>query len=160
MLANAKRAYAKLLTGVILPPEGRITYAASAEAAVEGVDFVQESLPEREDLKRKVLASIDRVARPDVIIASSTSGLLPTQLQLDMAHPERLVVGHPFNPVYLLPLVEICGGDKTSDEGEAAARRLLQIDRHASAPGAQGDRRLHRRPAARSRVARGAVAGE
>ena len=74
---------------------------------------MQESLPEREDLKRQVLAEIDRATAPDVIIGSSTSGLLPSRLQSEMEHPERLVVGHPFNPVYLLPLVEICGGEMT-----------------------------------------------
>lgn len=82
---------------------------------------MQESLPEREDLKIRVLADIDRATRPEVLIGSSTSGLLPTRLQSEMAHPERFVVGHPFNPVYLLPLVEICGGEKTSDEAKERA---------------------------------------
>lgn len=120
VLDNARRAMQRLLPGA-LPPEGRLTFAASVTQAVTGADFVQESLPEREDLKRIVLAEIDRATRPDVIIGSSTSGLLPTRLQADMAHPERFVVGHPFNPVYLLPLVEICGGDSTSDEAKARA---------------------------------------
>ncbi|MBV9523083.1 MAG: thioesterase family protein, partial [Alphaproteobacteria bacterium] len=75
---------------------------------------IQESLPEREALKIALLAEADRVARPEIVIASSTSGLRPTRLQSAMAHPERLVVGHPFNPVYLMPLVEVCGGERTS----------------------------------------------
>ncbi|MFO1035748.1 MAG: 3-hydroxyacyl-CoA dehydrogenase NAD-binding domain-containing protein [Geminicoccaceae bacterium] len=93
---------------------GKVSFAGSVADAVQGADFVQESAPEREDLKRRLFAEIDAVAPPEVIVASSTSGLLPSRLQADMKHPERLVVGHPFNPVYLLPLVEICGGDRTS----------------------------------------------
>jgi carnitine 3-dehydrogenase len=120
VIAHARRAYGKLFSGLTLR-EGKVTIAATAEAAVAGVDFVQESLPEREDLKRRVLAAIDAVLPPHVAIGSSTSGLLPTSLQADMAHPERLVVGHPFNPVYLLPLVEICGGEKTSAAAKETA---------------------------------------
>src|SRR4029450_7843160 len=70
--------------------------------------------PEREDLKRALLAEADGAAGRGVVLASSTSGLLPSRLQTDMAHPERLTIGHPFNPVYLLPLVELCGGDRTA----------------------------------------------
>ena len=84
-------------------------------------DFVQESAPEREDLKRSLLARVSRVCRKDVVIASSTSGLLPSRLQADMTRPERFVVGHPFNPVYLLPLVEVCGSAATSDETKGRA---------------------------------------
>ncbi|QUD88332.1 carnitine 3-dehydrogenase [Phenylobacterium montanum] len=120
VLDNARRAMARLLPGA-LPPEGNLSFAASVAEAVTGADFVQESLPEREDLKIRVLADIDRATRPEVLIGSSTSGLLPTRLQSEMAHPERFVVGHPFNPVYLLPLVEICGGEKTSDEAKERA---------------------------------------
>lgn len=114
VLGNARRAHGKLLPGLALP-EGKLTVAATVEAAMQSADFVQESLPEVEALKQRVLGEIDAAARPDVIVASSTSGLLPTRLQSGMTHPERLVVGHPFNPVYLLPLVEICGGTKTSE---------------------------------------------
>ena len=125
VLANARRAHAKLMSGIALP-EGKLSVAASLEEAVREADFVQESLPEREDLKQEMLARIDKATRPDVVIASSTSGLLPTRLQSAMATPDRLVVGHPFNPVYLLPLVEICGGDKTSDAAKARAAALYQ----------------------------------
>ncbi len=120
VLANARHAWGRLLPGR-LGPEGRVTLASSVAAAVDGADFVQESLPEREDLKRRILAEIDQGTRPEVIVASSTSGLLPTRLQAGMARPERFVVGHPFNPVYLLPLVEICGGASTSVETRARA---------------------------------------
>ena len=120
VIGNARRAQAQLFPG-LAPPEGRLTLETSIEQAVAGADFVQESLPEREDLKQSVLAVIDRASRPEVVIASSTSGLLPTRLQSSMAHPDRFVVGHPFNPVYLLPLVEVCGGEKTSEATKQAA---------------------------------------
>jgi len=113
MLGNARRAYRKL-TLAPLPAEGALTLMRSVEEAVEGVDFVQESAPEREDVKRAVLAAACRATGAGVVLASSTSGLLPSRLQADMEHPERLTVGHPFNPVYLLPLVELCGGERTS----------------------------------------------
>lgn len=113
MLANARAAYRSLVR-VALPAEGVITVVRDVESAVRDADFVQESAPERIELKQALLAEADAHTRPGVVIASSTSGLLPTQLQAGMAHPERLVVGHPFNPVYLLPLVEVCGGTSTS----------------------------------------------
>jgi carnitine 3-dehydrogenase len=115
VLENARRAYARL-TLAPLPPEGTLTHVASPEEAVEGVDFVQESAPEREELKRELLRAASHAARGDVVFASSTSGLLPSRLQDAMAGPERLVIGHPFNPVYLLPLVEVCGGEHTAPE--------------------------------------------
>jgi len=115
VLSNARRALRRL-TLAPLPAEGAVTLAASLEEAVDGVDFVQESAPEREGLKRDLLAAASRAAPPDAVIATSTSGLLPTRLQADMAHPERFTVGHPFNPVYLLPLVELCGGEQTAGE--------------------------------------------
>ena len=123
VIENARRAQAKLFPA-LSASEGRLTIANSIEQAVADADFVQESLPEREDLKQSVLAVIDRTTRSEVVIASSTSGLLPTRLQSTMANPERFVVGHPFNPVYLLPLVEVCGGEKTSDAAKQSAIEL------------------------------------
>ncbi|MGZ4430112.1 MAG: carnitine 3-dehydrogenase [Gaiellales bacterium] len=125
MLANARRAYGRL-TMAPLPPEGELTLAASVEEAVDGASLVQESAPEREDLKRELLAQASRAAPADAVVASSTSGLLPSHLQSEMVNPERLVVGHPFNPVYLLPLVEVCGGGLTSPE---AIRRAAEMYR-------------------------------
>ncbi|GHD55884.1 L-carnitine dehydrogenase [Thalassobaculum fulvum] len=120
VLQNAERALRALFPE---PParRGSVDYAASVEAAVDGADFVQESAPEREDLKRALLARADAVAPADVILATSTSGLLPSRLQADCRHPGRVVVGHPFNPVYLLPLVEVCGGAATAPETVPAA---------------------------------------
>jgi carnitine 3-dehydrogenase len=125
VLANARRAQAKLFSGLVLR-EGTLTLAATLDEAVASADFIVESLPEIEDLKIRVLKAVDAAARPDVVISSSTSGLLPTRLQAGMTRPERLVVGHPFNPVYLLPLVEICGGARTSDTAKATATALFE----------------------------------
>jgi carnitine 3-dehydrogenase len=115
MLENARRAWGRLALAP-LPAEGTISIASSPEEAVRDAGFVQESAPEREGLKRALLAAASRAAPADAVFASSTSGLRPTALQADMAGPERLTVGHPFNPVYLLPLVEVCGGERTAPE--------------------------------------------
>ena len=94
----------------------RLRCADTMEAACTVADFIQESAPERLELKRSLHARIDANARADVIIASSTSGLLPSDFQADCRRPDRVIVGHPFNPVYLLPLVEVLGGSQTADE--------------------------------------------
>lgn len=115
VMANADRAYAKL-TQARPARRGRLSFVDSAAAAVADAGFIQESAPERLALKQKLFAEIDAHARPDALVGSSTSGLLPTELQAEMTHPERLLVAHPFNPVYLLPLVELVGGARTSAE--------------------------------------------
>ena len=99
----------------------RVAFVASLAEAVSDADVVQESVSEDEALKRGLLADIDAGARPDALVCSSTSGLLPTRLQADMGRPERFVVGHPFNPVYLLPLVEVVAGEQTSESSVARA---------------------------------------
>lgn len=125
VLDAARKARAALLPGDATP-EGALTFAASVEDAVRDADFVQESLPEREDLKQTMLARVDAATKAETIVASSTSGLLPTRLQSRMQRPARFVVGHPFNPVYLLPLVEICGGAQTSEPTKQAAAALYE----------------------------------
>jgi carnitine 3-dehydrogenase len=125
VLANARRALTRLF-GQALPAEGAVTYAASIAEAVRDADFIQESLPEREDLKVRLLAEIDIAMPAHAVIGSSTSGLLPTKLQAGMTRPDRLVVGHPFNPVYLLPLVEVCGGDLTSQATKDTAAAVYE----------------------------------
>ena len=105
------------LTGLGLAPgasRDRLRYAESLADACATADFIQESAPEHLALKQDLHARIDAVTAADVIVASSTSGLLPTHLQSGCRHPGRLVVGHPFNPVYLLPLVEVLGGTRTA----------------------------------------------
>jgi len=91
----------------------RLSLHADLASAVRDADVIQENAPENASVKRKVLADIDRAARPDTVIASSTSGFGMTLLQTDCLRPERCVVGHPFNPPYLIPLVEVVGGDQT-----------------------------------------------
>ena len=125
VLANARRAMTRLF-GQALPAEGAVTFATSIAQAVRDADFIQESLPEREDLKVQLLAEMDAAMPAHAVIGSSTSGLLPTKLQAGMARPDRLVVGHPFNPVYLLPLVEVCGGDQTSQATKDIAAALYE----------------------------------
>jgi carnitine 3-dehydrogenase len=130
VLEGAERAYCKL-TLAPLRRTGRITCTTDLEAAVAHADFIQESAPEREPLKRSLLAKVSRVCRSEVVIASSTSGLLPSRLQAEMERPDRFVIGHPFNPVYLLPLVEICGGERTSENAkERAAAFYRTIGMH------------------------------
>ena len=102
----------------------RLRCAESLQSACATADFIQESAPERLALKRRLHAEIDAAASSDVLIASSTSGLKPSDLQADCVHPERLVVGHPFNPVYLLPLVEVLGGERTANESVEQAIRF------------------------------------
>lgn len=125
VLANARRAYGKL-TNAPWPAEGSLRIVTTVEEAVDGAHFVQESAPERLELKQQLLATASRAAGPDVVFGSSTSGLLPTEMQRDMVHPERLVVGHPFNPVYLMPLVEVCGGAATSESTKQVAAEMYR----------------------------------
>jgi carnitine 3-dehydrogenase len=96
--------------------QDRLRFVATIEEAVADADFVQESAPEREDLKLSLHEKVSLATKPETIIASSTSGLLPTDFYANAKNPSRCIVGHPFNPVYLLPLVEVLGGEKTSDE--------------------------------------------
>jgi carnitine 3-dehydrogenase len=95
---------------------GRLRVEADLAAAVDGTDLVQESAPEQLDLKIDLLARIDEVTAPDVVISSSTSGYGMSEMQVKCAHPERTVVAHPFNPPYLIPLVEVVGGTATSSD--------------------------------------------
>ncbi|KPD25378.1 L-carnitine dehydrogenase [Pseudomonas paraeruginosa] len=104
----------------------RLRFVASIEECVGDADFVQESAPERLDLKLDLHARISAAARPDVLIGSSTSGLLPSEFYAEASHPERCLVGHPFNPVYLLPLVEVVGGERTAAEAVRAAMRVYE----------------------------------
>lgn len=96
------------------PARGVLTVAATLADAVAGASFIQESGPERLDLKQDLLAQIDAAADADALIASSTSGYGPTELAASATvHPERIVVGHPFNPAHLVPLVELVPGKDT-----------------------------------------------
>jgi carnitine 3-dehydrogenase len=114
----------KSLTDLGLAPgasRDRLRVVTDLQQAVEGAQFIQESAPENLSLKRKLYAELGRLVPPDVVIGSSTSGLTMTDIQADCATPERCVIGHPFNPPYLLPLVEIVGGRSTDPAAVAWA---------------------------------------
>ncbi|WP_323775616.1 carnitine 3-dehydrogenase [Leisingera sp.] len=106
VLANARRSLPGL-GNVALPAEGQLSFHDTIAGAVKDAEWVQESVPERLDLKQKVYAELQAHSAPDAVIGSSTSGFKPSQLQDGREAPGQIVVAHPFNPVYLLPLVEL-----------------------------------------------------
>jgi 3-hydroxyacyl-CoA dehydrogenase len=122
-IANAWPALGAL--GQVVPgaDQNRIVFHADAVEAVRGAQFVQESGPEREDMKIALFKTLDGALPPEVVIASSSSGLLMSRVQSECRHPQRCVIGHPFNPPHLIPLVEVVGGAKTSEDaiGKAMA---------------------------------------
>jgi carnitine 3-dehydrogenase len=122
-VANAEGALSRL-TFAPLPPKGKLSFTTDLEAMARSVDFIQENIPEQLELKQRTLAAASRHAPRDVVIASSTSGLMPSELASAMEFPERFLVAHPFNPVYLLPLVELVGGKATSTQALEAAQRF------------------------------------
>ncbi|TGD97465.1 3-hydroxyacyl-CoA dehydrogenase NAD-binding domain-containing protein [Methylobacterium nonmethylotrophicum] len=104
----------------------RLTFVAEPDAAVEGADFVQENGPERLEIKRDTYRRLDAAAPPDVVLATSSSGLAPSAIQDACRYPGRVVLGHPFNPPHLVPLVEVLGGRQT-DEGAIAAAMTFYV---------------------------------
>jgi carnitine 3-dehydrogenase len=129
-VANAEPALARL-TFAPLPAKGTLSFTTDLKVMAQRADFIQENIPEQLPLKQRMLAEVSRHAGADVIIASSTSGLTPTDLQRDMTVPERFCVAHPFNPVYLLPLVELVGGQRTVQATiDAAAEFFTYIGMH------------------------------
>ena len=125
------------LLGEVPPTPGRLTFTTDLAAMARAADFIQEAAPEREDLKIALFRNIDEIAHPDIIIASSSSGFLPTRLQSACANPARVLIGHPFNPVYILPLVETVAGEQTAPEAmnragafyESIGMRVLRLKR-------------------------------
>jgi carnitine 3-dehydrogenase len=104
----------------------RLEFCEELADAISSADFVVEAASEVEVLKRGLVAEIDAGAASHVVIASSSSGLLPTRIQADCEHPERVLIGHPFHPVYLLPLVEIVGGEKTGPDAIRTAENFYR----------------------------------
>lgn len=102
----------------------RLAFFGTPEPAVEGADFIQENGPERLDIKRETLQKITAVAPPDTLIASSSSGIRISDIQDAAVNPERVLLGHPFNPPHLIPLVEVVGGRLTS---QAAIDQAMQF---------------------------------
>jgi 3-hydroxyacyl-CoA dehydrogenase len=97
--------------------QSKLTFTADMPAAVKNADLIQENGPERIDFKKKLYGQLDELLSPEVIIASSSSGLTMSEIQSGCkSHPERCVIGHPFNPPHVIPLVEIVGGARTSED--------------------------------------------
>ena len=92
----------------------RLRFSPAIDNALAAADFIQENVPERLAAKREALRALEEVVRPEVIVSSSTSSFLPSAIQAVAAHPGRVLVGHPFNPPHLIPLVEVAGGEQTS----------------------------------------------
>lgn len=113
VLDNARRSLPALHEHA-LPPEGTLTFATSLDEAVKGTTWIQESVPERLEIKHKVFAEIQKHCPADALIGSSTSGFKPSELQEGAERPRQIFVAHPFNPVYLLPLIELVGTPDTT----------------------------------------------
>ena len=124
VMDNARRALPGL-GNVALPAEGAMTFHDTIEAAVQGVDWVQESVPERLDLKQKVYGELQAHVPAGAVIGSSTSGYKPSQLQEGFTNAAQIVVAHPFNPVYLMPLVEVVTTEANSPEIIAKAKEIV-----------------------------------
>jgi carnitine 3-dehydrogenase len=124
VLDNA-RAALPALSDMPMPAEGRLTFADSIAGAVTGAAYIQESVSERIALKHSVYAGI-QAAAPDTPLGSSTSGYRPSVLQEEAANPASIFVAHPFNPVYLLPLVELVPSPATAPETMETAKAILQ----------------------------------
>ena len=124
VLDNARRSLPGL-SDVALPAEGRLSFHDTMSSAVTGVVWIQESVPERLELKRKVYQTLQEHCPHDAVIGSSTSGFKPSELQGCATRPEQIVVTHPFNPVYLLPLIELVPSDRTAPQIVERAKEIL-----------------------------------
>ena len=102
----------------------RLRFTTNMKEALSAADFVQENGPERPDFKMKLYAEMDEVVPVDSLLASSSSGITPSVIQSQCKHPERVVIGHPFNPPHIIPLVEVVGGSKTSPDAIQQAIRF------------------------------------
>ena len=137
------------LTEIGLSPgasQDRLSFTTDLAEALANADFVQENGPERPDFKVKLFAQMDSAAPPDTIIASSSSGIIPTVMQAQCKRPERVLIGHPFNPPHIIPLVEVVAGEKTSQDAVKRAMAFYAaigkkpILLHKELPGHVGNR--------------------
>ncbi len=124
VLENARRSL-PMLYDVALPGEGKLTKCDTIQAAVKNADWVQESVPERLDIKHTVFMEVEKYAPKTAIIGSSTSGYKPSELQIGLKRPETVMVAHPFNPVYLLPLIELVPTPKNAPKAIEQAKSIL-----------------------------------
>lgn len=122
----------------------KLVFFTDLESALQGADFVQENGPEREDLKMDLFRRMDAALPPDVILASSSSGLLMSRVQSACKHPERVLLGHPFNPPHMIPLVEVIGGERTSPDA---------VERAMTFYAAIGKRPIHPRKEVKGHIA-------
>jgi len=125
VLSNARASLPKLFADT-MPAEGELIYTDSICDAVSGASWIQESVPERLDIKHAVFQQIESAASSDAIIGSSTSGFMPSELKTVLKNPHRMFVAHPFNPVYLLPLVELVPGKDYYPDELARAKNMLE----------------------------------
>lgn len=125
VLNNARTSLPKLFDGSA-PEEGELVFCSSIAEAVSGANWIQESVPERLEIKHAVFKEIELACEPDALIGSSTSGFTPTELKSELSNPQRLFVAHPFNPVYLLPLVELVPGTQFSEAELKRAQEILE----------------------------------
>ena len=125
VLANARRSLPGLYDAA-LPPEGRLRFCATLEEAVAGAQWIQESVPERLELKHRVLTQIQAVMANDAVVGSSTSGFKPSELGAGVPRAERVLVAHPFNPVYLLPVVEVVPHTSAAEDVITGALQTLR----------------------------------
>jgi len=124
VMTNAARVL-PMLYEAPMPRRGAITCVTTLAEAVSGAEWIQESVPERRDLKHRVIAEIQATCPGDAVLASSTSGFKPSELQQGAARPSQIMVAHPFNPVYLLPLVELVPSAASDADIIARARQIL-----------------------------------
>lgn len=129
-VTNAWPALCDLGCTLPAPPMGRLTFTAEISTACDGADFVQECGPDRIEVKKTIITQIEAALAPTAVIASSTTALLASDIQKDAQHPDRILVGHPFNPPHLIPLVEVVPGELTSQNAVETAIAFYQgLDR-------------------------------
>ena len=126
IIENALPHLSNLTEGINMPQRGKFRFTRDLEDVASNSDFIQENVPENLDIKKAVLSKVSKNSNSDIIIASSTSGFMPSEMQVSVSEPHRFLVGHPFNPVYLCPLVEIVGGRLTSLNPKKAAKGFYE----------------------------------
>ena len=104
-----------------------LTFDTDLQSAVQNVKFVQECGPEEITFKQEIFRKLDMYTEQDILLASSSSGITPTEFQVGALHPERILLGHPFNPPHIMPLVEVCGGISTSGEAIEIALQFYRL---------------------------------
>ena len=133
----------------------RLSFTPDMKAALAGADFVQENAPERPEFKIKLFADMDAATPADSLIASSSSGITPSVMQSKCEHPERVLVGHPFNPPHIIPLVEVVGRHQDVARSDPAGNGVLRVDRQEADSVAEGASRARGEP-----PASGALSGD